>query len=115
MKLPACIFCQIIKGTSSARIVYENDEVIAFEDVNPQAPVHILLVPRKHISSITELSGEDVKLVGNIYLVAKKIARDKNIENGFRIVVNSGAKAGQSIYHLHFHLLGGRKFHWPPG
>ncbi|MEA1965216.1 MAG: histidine triad nucleotide-binding protein [Candidatus Aerophobetes bacterium] len=115
MDLDKCIFCQIAKGETPARIVYKDDEIVAFEDVNPQAPVHILLAPRRHIPSIRELSGKDKDVIGKIYLVAKEIARDKNIEDGFRIVVNSGVGAGQSVGHLHFHLLGGRRFRWPPG
>jgi len=111
----SCVFCQIVEGKAPARIVYKDSEVVAFEDINPQAPVHILLVPKKHIQSVRELSSEDADIIGKIYLVAKSIAEDKNIKEGFRIVVNSGDKAGQSIYHLHFHLLGGRRFRWPPG
>jgi len=110
-----CIFCDIVKRKVPAKIVYEEDKIIAFEDINPQAPVHILLIPKKHISSANEIASDDVSLIGRIFFVAKKIAKDKNITDGFRIVVNSGEKAGQTIYHLHFHLLGGRKFRWPPG
>lgn len=115
MRLSSCIFCRIAKEEVPARIVYKDEEVIAFEDTNPQAPVHILLIPRKHIYSVRELSSQDADIIGKIYLVAKDIAIGKNIGNSFRMVVNSGPGAGQSVGHLHFHLLGGRRFKWPPG
>ena len=115
MRPSGCIFCSIAEGRTPARVVYQDEEIIAFEDINPQAPIHILLVPRKHISSVMELSSENTHTIGEIFLVARKIAQDKGIENGFRIVVNSGAGAGQSVGHLHFHLLGRRRFSWPPG
>lgn len=115
MSLSSCVFCKIAEEETAARIVYKDDEVVAFEDINPQAPIHILLVCKKHIPSVRELCSEDAALIGKIYLVAKEIAKAKNIEDGFRIVVNSGAEAGQSVNHLHFHLLGGRRFKWPPG
>lgn len=111
----SCLFCKIIKKEAPAKLVYEDQSIIGFEDINPQAPVHILLAPKKHISSLTELSPQDREVIGSIYLVAKKVAQEKDIGNGFRIVVNSGAQAGQSVPHVHFHLLGGRKFSWPPG
>lgn len=115
MQTSSCIFCRIVEKKSPARIVYEDTEFIAFEDINPQAPVHVLLVPRRHVSSVLELSERDINAVGNMYLAAAKIARQKNIENGFRMVVNSGVGGGQTVWHLHFHLMGGRRFTWPPG
>jgi len=110
-----CIFCKIAEGKIPARIVYRDAEVIAFHDVKPKAPIHILLIPRKHISSIEELAPEDICLIGKVYLTAKKIIQELNLESGYRIVINSGRDAGQSVLHLHFHLLAGRQFSWPPG
>ncbi len=110
-----CIFCRIMEGKSPASIVYEDNEITAFEDINPQAPIHIVLVPKKHIPGVRDLSQNDAHLIGKIYLAAQRIAQEKEIENGFRIVVNTGEDAGQSVFHLHFHLLGGRRMKWPPG
>ena len=111
-----CIFCKIIEKKVPARIVYEDDSVFAFEDVNPQAPVHTLIVPKKHISTLLDLKEEDSGLIGHIFKVAAKIAKDKGIaERGFRTVVNCNPESGQTVYHLHFHILGGRHMHWPPG
>jgi len=97
-------------------VVYEDDQVLAFKDINPQAPVHILIIPKRHISGVTTLEEGDEALVGHIHMVARKIARDKSVfQCGFRLVVNSGPDAGQAVDHLHFHLLGGRTLSWPPG
>lgn len=104
-----CIFCKIINKEIPSQIVYEDDEIIAFNDVNPMAPVHILVVPKKHITSVLALSEDDEKLIGKIYSVIKKIAKEKGLDNGFRVVTNCGDDAGQTVKHLHFHILGGKK------
>lgn len=112
----SCIFCEIVEKKRPARIVYEDDKVLAFRDIRPQAPVHILIIPKKHISGILEIGEEDQDLIGQIHRVACQIARQESMyQCGFRLVVNSGPDAGQAIYHLHFHLLGGRRLDWPPG
>ncbi len=105
-----CIFCKIIKKEIPANIVYEDEEILAFRDINPVAPVHILVIPKKHIESILELKKEDEVLVGKIYTVINKIAEQEKIDkNGFRIIVNCGEDGGQEVKHLHFHLIGGKK------
>jgi histidine triad (HIT) family protein len=111
-----CIFCDIVSKKVAANIVYEDDRIIAFRDVNPQSPVHLLIVPKKHVSTIMDLGSEDKDLVGEIHLVAQKLASQEGIAQcGFRIVANCNADAGQAVFHIHFHLLGGRKLTWPPG
>lgn len=110
-----CIFCKIANKEISSSILYEDQEVVAFEDINPQAPVHIIVIPRKHIPRISELEEGDVSLMGKVIMVAKKIANQKQIEDGYRLVFNNNPGAGQSVFHIHLHLLGGRKFNWPPG
>jgi histidine triad (HIT) family protein len=110
-----CIFCKIINGQIPGTIVYQDDNVVAFRDVNPAAPQHILFVPRKHIASMDVLTPEDGPLLGNIFTAARKVAHDLGLEQGYRFVTNVGEHAGQSVFHLHFHLLGGRDFTWPPG
>jgi histidine triad (HIT) family protein len=111
-----CIFCRIIDKKIPAKTVYEDEIAFAFEDINPQAPVHILVIPKKHIPTVLDLNGGDHDLVGHLFAVANKIARDKGIaERGFRIVTNCNPESGQTVYHIHFHLLGGRHMHWPPG
>lgn len=111
-----CVFCRIISHQTPAKIVFENDSILAFEDLNPQAPVHLLVVPRKHLPSLKEARAEDGPLVGNLFIVAAQLARERQINaNGYRLVVNNGIWAGQTVFHLHVHVLGGRVFHWPPG
>ena len=111
-----CLFCGIIRGEVKGNIVYRNESVVAFRDINPKAPVHILIVPRKHIETLADIGPADNALIGEICLVASQVAKDHGVsESGFRLVVNNGPGAGQSVYHLHFHLLGGRPFSWPPG
>ena len=110
-----CIFCQIIAKKIQAKFEYESDSLIAMQDVNPQAPVHLLIIPKKHIARISESEGTETSLLGSMILCAKELAREKQIEDGFRLVLNNGAKAGQSVFHIHLHLLGGRKMNWPPG
>lgn len=111
-----CIFCRIISGETPARIIYEDETAVAIEDINPQAPVHVLVIPRKHIATTLDLVPEDVSLVGHLFEIANKIALNREIAGrGFRLVMNTNAEAGQSVFHLHLHLLGGRPMHWPPG
>ena len=111
-----CLFCKINEGEMDTELVYEDDKVIAFEDINPQAPVHILIVPRKHIPTVLDMKENDFTLIGHIYMVANKLAERYKIEDdGFRIVNNCKEKGGQTIFHIHFHLLGGRELQWPPG
>lgn len=108
-----CIFCKIINREIYRKIVYEDNTIIGIKEINPQAPVHILIIPKKHISKITSLKEEDKELIGHIYLVANKIAKEYAVfQCGFRIVINSGPDAGEEVDHLHFHLLGGRKLEW---
>lgn len=111
-----CIFCKIIGREIPGKIVYEDEQVVAVEDVNPQAPHHYLLIPQKHIRTTLDLTTADSELVGHIFQVAGKLAHDLGFaEDGFRIVNNCNEGAGQSVWHIHFHLLGGRDFTWPPG
>lgn len=112
----SCIFCEIIEKKRSARILYEDELVMAFEDINPQAPVHILVIPKKHIPTTLHIQEEDGVLIGYLVKIANKIAREKKIEErGFRLVMNCNPEAGQTVYHLHLHVLGGRLMKWPPG
>ena len=111
-----CIFCKIVARTIPAALVYEDDLVVAFDDTNPQAPTHTLVIPRKHVASIAELQDSDVGLLGHLLLAGNKIAKLKGIADaGYRVVVNTGAHGGQSVSHLHLHVLGGRHLAWPPG
>jgi histidine triad (HIT) family protein len=110
-----CLFCKIGKKEIPSKIVYEDDEMFAFEDISPQAPSHILICPRKHLVSLTDAGVEDTTMLGKLQLLAAKIARDRKLTNGYRTVFNNGRGAGQSVFHLHLHLLGGRDFRWPPG
>jgi histidine triad (HIT) family protein len=111
-----CLFCGIIEGKVKGDIVYQDDAVVAFKDIGPKAPVHLLIVPRKHIASVSSLEPSDGSLVGAIFITAAKLAKDFAIaDSGYRVVVNNGADAGQSVFHLHYHLLGGRQMRWPPG
>jgi len=111
-----CIFCKIARHEIPAGIMYEDDDVVAFNDLNPVAPVHILIIPKKHISKITDMTDGDAPLMGRIMLTAKRLAEQNGVaDEGFRVVVNQGRGAGQSVFHIHFHLLAGRPFGWPPG
>jgi histidine triad (HIT) family protein len=111
-----CIFCKIIGREIPGKVIYEDEQVVAVEDVNPQAPHHYLLIPQKHIRTTLDLTTADNELVGHIFQVAGKLAHDLGFaEDGFRIVNNCNEGAGQSVWHIHFHLLGGRDFTWPPG
>ena len=110
-----CLFCKIERKEIPAKLVYEDGELFAFEDIQPQAPVHILICPRKHLISLTEAVQEDAALLGKLQLAAAQLARDRHLTDGYRTVFNNGRGAGQSVFHLHLHLLGGREFRWPPG
>jgi len=110
-----CLFCKISDGQIPADKVYEDDRIIAFRDISPQAPLHVLIVPRKHLATLNDADEQERDLLGHILLTAKRIAADEGVPAGYRVVNNCGASAGQSVFHLHFHLLGGRPFGWPPG
>lgn len=110
-----CLFCKIIAGEIPSAKVYEDELVYAFKDIEPQAPVHILIVPKEHIKSAAEITAENSSVVAHIFEVAAKIAREQGLDEGFRIVNNCGDSAGQTVKHLHFHLMGGREFTWPAG
>lgn len=111
-----CLFCRVIKRELESQVVYEDDLAVAFQDINPQAPVHLLVVPRKHIPSLAVTEEADEALLGHVFMVARKLAERENLnKNGYRVVLNTGSYAGQTVFHIHVHLLGGRSFHWPPG
>jgi len=110
-----CIFCKIASGEIPSRKAYEDDTVLAFYDLDPQAPTHVLIIPKQHIQSVAQITPENSAVVAHIFEVAAKLAAEFGLKDGFRIVSNSGVSAGQSVPHLHFHLLGGRDFTWPPG
>ncbi len=111
-----CLFCRMAAGAIKPDIVYEDDDLIAFRDINPQAPVHILIVPRRHVATTNDLAAADTELAGRMVLVAAEIARAEGVdESGYRLVVNCNEGAGQSVFHLHLHLLAGRRLGWPPG
>jgi len=111
-----CLFCRIANKEIKSRFVYEDEDIVVIEDVNPVAPVHLLAIPKKHVSSIMEIGEIEDSISAGILKIISKVAKDMNIdEDGFRIVINTGHGAGQSVPHLHFHILGGRKFGWPPG
>lgn len=111
-----CIFCKIASGEIDTEFVYESDDIVAFRDLNPQAPTHILLITKKHIPKISDVKKEDEALIGKMIAVANLIAAKENISNaGYRLVFNCGKDAGQEVFHIHLHLLGGRKMMWPPG
>jgi histidine triad (HIT) family protein len=114
--MPDCIFCKIIDGQIPSQKVYEDEYLLAFEDINPAAPVHVVLIPKKHIETMNDLSAEDAPLIDKLLIAAKNIAADRNLSaDGYRLVMNCMEGAGQTIFHIHFHLLGGRIFTWPPG
>lgn len=110
-----CIFCKIANGEIPCNKVFEDDKVLAFYDLDPQAPVHVLIIPKIHIASANALTEENAAVVAHIFLVAKQIAETLGLQNGYRIVNNCGEDGGQTVKHLHFHLLGGRAMAWPPG
>ncbi len=110
-----CIFCKIAQKEIPVEPVYENEHLIAFNDLNPVAPVHILIIPKQHISSLWEIKEAELPVLGEIQKAAVAIAKEKNLEAGFRLVANCNAEGGQTVFHLHYHLLGGRNLQWPPG
>ena len=111
-----CLFCKIRDGEIPGDIVFEDDDVLAFNDVNPQAPVHVLIIPKKHIATVNDVSPDDVGVMGKLFSAAKAIAAEQGFdEDGYRVVVNCNQRAGQVVFHIHMHLLAGRDLHWPPG
>lgn len=111
-----CLFCKIASGEMEVDLVYEDDTVLAFRDINPQAPTHVLVIPRRHIATINDLDADSAPDVGRMYLAAAAVARNEDIaEDGYRTVINCNGHGGQSVYHLHLHVLGGRQLTWPPG
>ena len=111
-----CLFCRIVKHEIPASIVYEDERVLAFNDINPQAPTHVLVVPKRHVATLNDLSADDDRLVGELVRRAAAIAHDRGLSaGGFRTVFNTNREAGQTVFHIHLHLLGGRSMHWPPG
>jgi histidine triad (HIT) family protein len=111
-----CIFCKIAGGEIPSHLVYEDKDMVAFNDINPKAPIHVLIIPKRHIEKVSDLGPEDASLVGRLVVVARQIANERGIsEKGFRLVFNCGPDAGQEVNHIHLHLLGGRAMNWPPG
>jgi histidine triad (HIT) family protein len=111
-----CLFCKIGAGDIPAEVIHETDDLLAFRDINPQAPTHALIIPKRHIASINDLQADDADTVGKLFLAAKEIARDEGFSDpGYRVVMNCNAAAGQTVFHIHLHLLGGRDLSWPPG
>ncbi|MFN3478760.1 MAG: histidine triad nucleotide-binding protein [Thermodesulfovibrionales bacterium] len=111
-----CIFCKIVEKKIPSRVIYEDDISMAFEDINPQAPVHVLIIPKKHIPTLLDIKEEDSGLIAHLIKIANYISKEKGIsERGFRLVTNCNPESGQTVYHIHIHLLGGRRMHWPPG
>ena len=116
MATPDCLFCKIVSGEIPADVVFENDHVLAFRDINPQAPTHVLIIPRRHVATINDLTAEAADDVGRLFLAARDIAAEAGIaDSGYRVAMNCNVDGGQSVYHLHLHLLGGRRMSWPPG
>lgn len=114
--MSACLFCKILASEIPSEKVYEDDDVYAFRDVNPVAPLHVLIIPKKHIATINDLSSDDAETMGKLFLAAKKIAEQEGYaQEGYRTVVNCGEAAGQTVFHIHLHLLAGRSLSWPPG
>lgn len=111
-----CLFCRMVKGEIKPDVVYEDDEVLAFRDLNPQAPMHVLVIPKLHLATLNDLDDSHAALMGKLFLAAKKVAEQEGLaERGYRTVANCNAEAGQSVYHIHLHVLAGRAMHWPPG
>ena len=111
-----CLFCKIVAGEIPADIIFESDNVLAFRDISPQAPTHVLIIPRRHISTINDLQDGDQAIVGDLFLAAAQIAAEEGIaDDGYRVVMNCNAGAGQTVFHIHLHLIGGRAMTWPPG
>ena len=111
-----CIFCRIVEGTIPCNKVHEDEHCLAFEDLNPQARVHVLVIPKRHLASLADSRETDATLLGHLMFICTKVAKEKGVEeSGYRVVANTGSGAGQTVFHLHFHVLGGRMFQWPPG
>ena len=110
-----CVFCRIVQGEAPARVVYRDDAVTAFHDLHPRAPVHVLIVPNRHIAGVAQMGPEDEPILGRLLTVARRLAEELGTIQGYRLVINNGPLAGQSVFHLHVHLLGGRRLGWPPG
>ena len=111
-----CLFCKIADGDIDAEVVYETDDVLAFRDVNPQAPTHVLIIPRRHIATINDIADADAADIGKLFVAAQQIAKKEEFDDsGYRVTMNCNAAAGQTVFHVHLHLLGGREFSWPPG
>ena len=111
-----CLFCKMVSGEIKTDVVYEDEHVFAFRDINPQGPVHVLVIPKEHIATLNELEEEHAELMGRMFLTAKKIAEMENMaENGYRTVINCNRHGGQEVYHIHLHVIGGRQMTWPPG
>jgi histidine triad (HIT) family protein len=111
-----CLFCKIVNKEIPAELIFEDDGIVAFNDINPQAPVHILIIPKEHFASLNDIPEEKKDLMGHILLRARRIAQNLGIqEKGYRVVLNTGKESGQEVFHIHFHLLGGRRMTWPPG
>jgi histidine triad (HIT) family protein len=111
-----CLFCKMAAGEIKPDVVYETDRLLAFRDIDPKAPTHILIIPKRHISTINDITAEDAALIGELYLAAKEIASQEGLaEPGYRVVMNCNEQGGQAVYHIHLHLLGGRQMEWPPG
>ena len=108
-----CLFCRIARGEIPATIVAQNDDCVAFRDIDPKAPTHVLVIPREHVASLSEAT--DAAMVGKLALMAADIAKEEGLDGGYRTVINTGPDAGQTVHHIHLHLLGGRQLHWPPG
>jgi histidine triad (HIT) family protein len=114
--MSACLFCRIVNGDIPAKVVYQDDEVMAFDDINAQAPVHVLVIPKRHVASVQDCQSEDQALLGHLLLTCSRVTRMKQLtESGYRIVTNTGIDGGQTVSHLHLHVLGGRPMTWPPG
>ncbi len=111
-----CLFCKMVAGEIKPDVVYEDDEVLAFRDLNPQAPVHVLVIPKQHIATLNDLDSSHAALMGRLFLAAKQVAEQEGLaQRGYRTVINCNAEAGQSVYHVHLHVLAGRAMTWPPG
>ena len=111
-----CMFCEIATGDIPAKIVHADDQAIAFRDIDPKAPTHVLVIPREHIATVNDLTGDHEPVVGRLFTIARQVARDEGLaDDGYRLVMNCGKGAGQSVFHIHLHLLGGRHLSWPPG
>jgi histidine triad (HIT) family protein len=111
-----CLFCRMVKGEIKPDVVYEDEDVLAFRDLNPQAPLHVLVIPKQHLATLNDLDAAHAALMGKLFLAARQVAEDAGLaERGYRTVINCNAEAGQSVYHVHLHVLAGRAMHWPPG